>query len=193
MPPLRRASMACRARSAWYVSTPSAPSVCGETCGSIGGTGCRSSPCPETAGRIGKTVTSVVGRVDFWCILFGRSVRSAATDQVRRGRDHPLAMPEQPFGVAADEVELMLAAFLAHRLDVLYGMCARHLRDELREQMRFGSRSLQHLIAEEHQFLEHHLLRAKHELERALVQPGGFHFCICDCWERARSDPLRQF
>src|SRR4051794_8035620 len=88
------------------------------------------------------------------------SVRSAATDQVRRGRDHPLAMLEQPLGVAVEEVELMLAAFLTHRPDVPYGMRARHLRDELREQMRFGPRSLQHLVAEEHQFLEHHLLRA---------------------------------
>src|SRR3954469_24349925 len=140
MPPLRRASMACRARSAWYASTSSAPFVCGETCGSIGGTGWRSSPWSETAVRIGKTVTSVVGRVDFWCILFGRSVRSAATDQVRRGRDHSLAMLDQPFGVAADEVKLILAAFRAHRPDVLYGMRARHLRNELREQMRFGPR-----------------------------------------------------
>ena len=102
-------------------------------------------------------------------------------------------MPEQPFGVAAEEVELMLAAFLAHRLDVPYGMRARHLRDELREQLRFGPRSLQHLVAEEHQFLEHHLLRAKHELQRALVQFGGFRFCICDCWKGAGSGPLRQF
>ena len=124
-------------------------------------------------------------------MLPGRSVRSAATDQVRRGRDHPLAVPEQPFGIAAEEVELMLAAFLAHRPDVLDGMRARHLRDEFREQMHFGPRSLQHLVAEEHQFLEHHLLRAKHELQRALVQFGGFRFCICDAGkepEAARSD-----
>jgi hypothetical protein len=46
--------------------------------------------------------------------------------------------------------------------------------------MRFAPRSLQHLIAEEHQFLEHHLLRAKQELQRALVQFGGFGFGICD-------------
>jgi len=84
-------------------------------------------------------------------------------------------------GLAAEEVELMLTAFLAHRSDVPDGLRAGHLRDELREQMRFGPRSLQHLIAEEHQFLEHHLLRAKHELQRALVQFGGFRFCICFC------------
>src|SRR5215218_2994517 len=102
----------------------------------------------------GKTVTSAVWRLDFRCMLSDRSVPRTLTDQVRRGRDHPLAMPEQPFGVAAEEVELMLAALLAHRLDVRYGMRTRHLRDELGEQMRFAPRSLQHLIAEEHQFLE---------------------------------------
>ncbi len=50
------------------------------------------------------------------------------------------------------------------------GMRARHLRDELREQMHLGPRSLQHLVAEKYPFLKHHLLRAKHELQRALVQ-----------------------
>src|ERR1051325_8056735 len=162
MPPFRRASMACRARSAWYVLPASAPSVSGETRGSDGTAACRPSPWSAIRVRTGKTVTSAVGRVDFWCMLFRRSAGCATADQVRRGRDHPLAMPEQSFGVAAEEIELMLAAFLAHRPDVLYGMRARHLRDELREQVRFGPRSLQHFVAEEHQFLEHHLLRAQH-------------------------------
>ena len=102
-------------------------------------------------------------------------------------------MLEQPFGVAAEEVELMLAAFLAHRLDVLDGMRARHLRDELREQMHFCPRSLQHLVAEEHPFLKHHLLGAKHELQRPLVQFGGFRLCTCDCWKGTVGGPLRQF
>jgi len=48
-------------------------------------------------------------------------------------------MPEQPFGVAAKEIELMLAAFLTHRPDVLDGMRARHFRHELREKDAFRS------------------------------------------------------
>ena len=48
-------------------------------------------------------------------------------------------MPEKPLRVAAKEAELMLAAFLAHRLDVLDGMRARHFRHELREKDAFRS------------------------------------------------------
>src|SRR5437867_1069469 len=100
-------------------------------------------------------------------------------------------MPEQPFGVAAQKVELMLAAFLAHRPDVPDGLRARHLRDELREQMRFGPRSLQHLIAEEHQFFEHHLLRAKHDssaLWFSLVASASAFAAVGKELEAARSD-----
>ena len=72
------------------------------------------------------------------------------------------------------------------------GMRGRHFRDEFREQMHLGARSLQHLVAEKHPFFEHHLLRAKHELQRALVQFGGFRFRICNGRKGAGSDPLRQ-
>ena len=37
-------------------------------------------------------------------------------EQLRRGFDHALALSEQPVTVAADEIDLMLAAFLERRL-----------------------------------------------------------------------------
>ena len=87
-------------------------------------------------------------------------------------------MPEQAFGVAAEEVELMLAAFLAQCPDVLDRMRARHFRDELREKLHFGSRSLQYLIAKEHEFLQHYPLCAEREFKCALIQFRRFRLTI---------------
>ena len=72
----------------------------------------------------------------------------------------------------------MLAAFLAHCPDVLHRMRARHFRDELREKLHFGSRSLQHLIAKEHEFLQHYPLCAEREFKCALIQFRSFRLTI---------------
>jgi hypothetical protein len=53
----------------------------------------------------------------------------------------------------------VLTAFLAHRLDVPYGTRARHFRDEFREEVHFGPRSLKHFVTGKHQFLKHDLGR----------------------------------
>ena len=96
--------------------------------------------CPGTGA--GKVDASAFGMVDLLA-FDGRSVQRMAVEQIRSGLDHPFAMLEHPIAVAANEVELMLAAFLTHRPDVLDGMRARHLRDELREQVHFGLRPLE--------------------------------------------------
>src|SRR5262245_22357426 len=100
--------------------------------GSAGTTACRF----VTASSIGATATSATDTVDFVCIRSDRSVRRAAADQIRGRGDHALAMSEQPLGVTADEIELVLPAFLVHRPDVLDRMRARHLGHELRQQVR---------------------------------------------------------
>src|SRR4051794_10198130 len=101
-----------------------------------------------------------------------------ATDHAGGGRDHPFTVLEDPFGIATEKVELMLAAFLAHRLDVLDRMRARDLCEKFGEEVHFASRPLQHLLTEEHAFLEHQFLRLHHEFQSVLVQFGGFRFRI---------------
>src|ERR1700676_4734034 len=78
--------------------------------------------------------------------LEDRSSLRAAVEQLRRGFGHPLAVPEKSLGVAADKINLMLAAFLPHRLPLLDRMRSCHFGDEFGKQMCFGTRPIEHLI-----------------------------------------------
>ena len=47
-----------------------------------------------------------------------KSTLRLVAEELRRGFDHTFAMLEQPFAVAADEVDLMLAALLVNRPEI---------------------------------------------------------------------------
>src|ERR1700694_5655501 len=73
--------------------------------------------------RIGcsiQSISSASGRI-IGLQIQDREYRSAlrpVAEQLRCGLDHPFAVLNQPFAVASDKVDLMLAAFLPHRLEV---------------------------------------------------------------------------
>ena len=77
-----------------------------------------------------------------------------------------------PVAVAADKVDLVLAAFLKHHLQVFDRMRTSHFREEFGGQVRFGSRPIQYLIAGERNFLKHRLLRTEHKIQGAPVCAG---------------------
>ena len=82
---------------------------------------------------------------------------------------HPFAMFEQPLAVAAKEVDLVLAAFLAHRLEVLDRMRSGHFRDEFGEQVRFGLRPIEHFVARRNIISSSRIFCAPHMNSRACL------------------------
>src|SRR5436190_13563341 len=66
------------------------------------------------------------------------SIQRMGFEELRSGFDHMLAIFEKPVAIAANELDLMLGAFLVHRPDVVHGMRAGHLRGKFRKQVRFG-------------------------------------------------------
>src|SRR4029077_2931637 len=79
---------------------------------------------------------------------------------------------EQALAVAAQKVDLVPAAFLKHCAEIPDRVRFRHLRNEFGQQMRLGSRPIEHFIAAEHDLFEQYLLRAEHEFQRILVCVG---------------------
>ena len=71
-------------------------------------------------------------------------------------------------------------------------MRAGHLRDEFREQVHFGLRPLDELIAGKHEFLKHQLLRAEHEVGGTLIGLGdlGFSYGRCLLWAVSESSGM---
>ena len=63
--------------------------------------------------------------VQIFAVVGGGGTKSflrPVTEQLRCGFDDTFAMLEQPFAVAANEVDLVLAAFLVHRPEVVDGV-----------------------------------------------------------------------
>src|SRR6266404_6861838 len=98
-----------------------------------------------------------------------QSVQRMALEQAGSSFDQSFAVPEQPIAVAAYKLDLVFAAFLVHRPDVLDGMRAGHLRCELREQVHLGLCPLNHRIAGKYEFLEHQFLCSEDEVGDALI------------------------
>jgi hypothetical protein len=80
--------------------------------------------------------------------------------------------------VALDEFELMLTALAAHRLPILNRVCWSKLRGEFVKQMGFGSYPVECRIGSEHRLLQHHPLRAKHEMHRLFVRISPLRLAI---------------
>src|SRR4051812_18097137 len=87
-------------------------------------------------------------------------------------------MLEHPIAVAPDEFELMLTALTAHRLPILNRMCGAKLRGEFAKQLGFGTYPVECRVGSERRLLQHHPLRAKHEMHGPPVRIGPLHLAI---------------
>src|ERR1700744_87457 len=111
---------------------------------------------------------------DRYSIENGRapSILRLGIEEVGGRFDHPFAMLEQPLTVTTNKVDLMLAAFLTHRLQVLDRMRAGHFRGKFAKQVRLGSDAIEYFAAGEDHVFQHRLLCADREIHSALVRLG---------------------
>jgi hypothetical protein len=81
-------------------------------------------------------------------------------------------MLEQAFAVTLEEIDLMLAAHLVHRPDVVDRMCFCHLRQELVEKLRLGLNAIEHFVAGECDLIADQSLCPGKEIKRPLAGLG---------------------
>jgi hypothetical protein len=79
-------------------------------------------------------------------------------------------MLEQAIAVAAHEIDLMLAAFLEHRLDVVDGVDTRQFGGEFSKQMGLGSRAIDPFLSREGGFFQGDPLDTTKEIHNPLVR-----------------------
>jgi hypothetical protein len=119
-------------------------------------------------------ISSAYGRMIGLQIQNGeyRSGLRPIAEQLRHGFDHAFAMPEQPVTVAADKVDLVLAAFLPNRLEVFDGLRSGHFRYEFGPQVSFRSGPVERFTAGEHDLLKNYFLCAEREIQSLRVGFG---------------------
>jgi hypothetical protein len=85
------------------------------------------------------------------------SVLPPSVDQSRGVVDHSVAVFEEPFRIAADEVQLMLGTHLVHRPEILDGVCFRQLGSKFVEDSRLRNRAFEKFISGKHNLVQQHV------------------------------------